>query len=89
MQNCFRKYPEIYGAELEDESSEQDGEEVVTENTEKTSTASEQPIVTNPEVSSHSVDTNGISSLKVNVDDQKNVIAHIGKNEPNAKSQNK
>ena len=25
MQNCFREYPEIYGAELEPEDEEEDG----------------------------------------------------------------
>ena len=27
MQDCFRKYPEVYGAELEDEESEGGGEQ--------------------------------------------------------------
>ncbi|POS82175.1 hypothetical protein EPUL_005624 [Erysiphe pulchra] len=89
MQNCFRQHPEIYGAELEDELSEQNGvEEVIAENTKKNSQNSEQPVETNPQNNSHAVDKNQISSTDLTVDNRKNEIAHDGKNEPNAKSPN-
>lgn len=31
MQNCFRKYPEIYGAELDEESENETSEEALRE----------------------------------------------------------
>ncbi|RKF62684.1 Mitochondrial intermembrane space import and assembly protein 40 [Erysiphe neolycopersici] len=89
MQNCFRQYPEIYGAELEDESSEQDGvEEVIGENTKKTSQTSEQLAESNPLVTSHAVDTNPISSPELKVDNQRIDITNNGNNEPDAKLPN-
>lgn len=75
MQNCFRQYPDIYGAELDEESSDQDkAEEGIIENTEKKTQNSEQTSQLPSKVSSSSTDSNPESSPQSDKDVQKSNI---------------
>ncbi|KAI6247866.1 Mitochondrial intermembrane space import and assembly protein 40 [Erysiphe necator] len=75
MQNCFRQYPDIYGAELDEESSDHDkAEEGIIENTEKKTQNSEQTSQLPSKVSSSSTDSNPESSPQSDKDVQKSNI---------------